>query len=73
MYGAGKANLLRAKGLWAHEVTISNLSGLSIALFTHGLGWRTEELEVFLSDVRKDMKNSRIHSYWPMWVAIYCL
>ena len=70
MYSAGKANLLRDKGLWAHEVTISNLSGLSIALFTHGLGWRIEELEVFLADVRKDMKNSRIHSYWPMWVSL---
>ncbi|KAN0088992.1 S-adenosyl-L-methionine-dependent methyltransferase [Hyaloscypha variabilis] len=56
-------------GLWAHEVTISNLSGLSIALFTHGLGWRIEELEVFLADVRKDMKNSRIHSYWPIYIV----
>lgn len=53
-------------GLWAHEVTVSNLSGLSIALFTHGLGWSVEELEVFLADVRKDLKNSKIHSYMPM-------
>lgn len=66
MYDAVKANILRNKGLWAHEATTSNLSGLSIALFTHGLGWSTEELEVFLADVRKDMRNSKIHSYWPM-------
>ncbi|KAH8764093.1 TAM domain methyltransferase, partial [Hyaloscypha sp. PMI_1271] len=53
-------------GLWAHEVTASSLSGLSIAIFTHGLGWSAEELEVFLVEVRKDLKNSKIHSYWPM-------
>ncbi|RDW65158.1 hypothetical protein BP5796_09850 [Coleophoma crateriformis] len=55
-------------GLWAHEATISNLTGLSIALFTHGLGWSTEELEVFLAEVRGDIKNSKIHSYWPIYV-----
>jgi hypothetical protein len=58
-------------GLWAHEVTMSNLSGLSIALFTHGLGWSVEELEVFLADVRKDLKNSKIHSYMPMSALPY--
>jgi hypothetical protein len=58
-------------GLWAHEVTMSNLSGLSIALFTHGLGWSVEELEVFLADVRKDLKNSKIHSYMAMSALPY--
>jgi hypothetical protein len=53
-------------GLWSHEATTSNLNGMSIALFTRGLNWSAEETEVFLVDVRKDMKNSRIHSYWPM-------
>ena len=60
------ADILRTKGLWAHEATTSSLSGLSIARFTHGLGWSAEELEVFLVEVRKDLKNSKIHSYWPM-------
>jgi hypothetical protein len=32
------ADILRTKGLWAHEATSSSLSGLSIAVFTHGLG-----------------------------------
>jgi hypothetical protein len=60
------ADILRTKDLWAHEATASSLSGLSIAIFTHGLGWSTKELEVFLVEVRKDLKNSKIHSYWPM-------
>lgn len=45
---------------------MSNLSGMTTALYTRGLGWSPEEVEVFLADVRKDMKNPRIHSYWPM-------
>ncbi len=53
-------------GLWTHEATTSNLGGMSVALFTRALGWSAEELEVFLMDVRKDMKDCQIHSYWPM-------
>jgi len=56
-------------GLWSHEATTSNLNGMSIALFTRGLNWSAEEAEVFLVDVRKDMKNSRIHSYWPIYIV----
>lgn len=56
-------------GLWAHEATASSLSGLSIAIFTHGLGWSSDELEVFLANVRKDLRSSRIHSYWSIYVV----
>jgi hypothetical protein len=52
-------------GLWAQEATSSSLAGF-VSIFTHGLGWSTEELEVFLAEVRGDLKNSKIHSYWPM-------
>lgn len=53
-------------GVWGHEVSTMNLTGMSIALFTRGLGWSADEVEVFLAKVRKDMKNPKIHSYWPM-------
>ena len=58
-------------GLWCHESTVNNLSGLSVALFTRILGWSKAELEVFLVEVRKDMKNPRIHAYWPLYVSIF--
>lgn len=58
--------MLIFSGLWAHVATTSNLSGMSTALFTRGLQWTVEEVEVFLAGVRKDMKNPRLHSYWPM-------
>lgn len=69
IYGAEMANsgiFGVSQGLWAHEATASSLSGLSIAIFTHGLGWSSDELEVFLANVRKDLRSSRIHSYWSM-------
>jgi hypothetical protein len=53
-------------GLWANEAVVGVLSGLSTALFTRGLSWTVEEVEVFCVGVRKDMKNPKIHSYWPM-------
>lgn len=42
------------------------LSRLSMAVFTRGLGWSQEELEVFLVEVRKSMKDTKIHGYYPM-------
>lgn len=42
------------------------LSGLSMAVFTRGLGWTQEELEIFLIEVRKSMKDPNVHGYYPM-------
>lgn len=44
------------------------LEGLSMAIFTHALGWSKEEAEVFLVDVRKDIRDTKIHCYWEMYV-----
>jgi hypothetical protein len=52
--------------MWALEDIHGGLQGLSLAFFTRVLKWSVEDLEVFLVDVRKDMKNIRIHSYWSM-------
>ncbi|KAK3985306.1 Phosphoethanolamine N-methyltransferase 1 [Cladorrhinum sp. PSN332] len=53
-------------GMWTEENFCGGIYGLSVALFTRALGWSTEELEVFLVDVRKDLRNRSIHAYWPM-------
>ncbi|ENH70097.1 hypothetical protein FOC1_g10004080 [Fusarium oxysporum f. sp. cubense race 1] len=59
-------------GTWAQQNTLDALAALSLAVFTRpdgqgGLGWSKGEVEVFLTDVRKDIKNVNIHSYWPIW------
>jgi hypothetical protein len=42
------------------------LEGFSLAVFTRVLGWKKEEVETFLVQVRNDMKNPKIHAYLPM-------
>uniref|UniRef100_A0A0D2YEY1 Methyltransferase tdiE n=1 Tax=Fusarium oxysporum (strain Fo5176) TaxID=660025 RepID=A0A0D2YEY1_FUSOF len=56
-------------GLWNYENLGNGASGLSMALFTRALGWTAEEVEVFLVDVRKDMRNHAIHGWWPIYVV----
>lgn len=56
-------------GLWTYENLGQGVSGLSLALFTRGLVWTPEEVEVFLVDVRKDMKNRAVHGWWPIYVV----
>ncbi|EFQ32000.1 methyltransferase domain-containing protein [Colletotrichum graminicola M1.001] len=57
-------------GMWTYEDLGQGLSGLSLALFTRALGWSKEQLEVFLVDVRKDMKDRSIHGWWPIFDII---
>ncbi|PVH70597.1 S-adenosyl-L-methionine-dependent methyltransferase [Cadophora sp. DSE1049] len=56
--------------MWMHENFSTGLAGLSMAVFTRGLGWSQEELEVFLADVRKSMKDPNVHGYYPIY-AVY--
>lgn len=60
-----RANVL---GLWTYENLGNGASGLSLALFTRALGWTQEEVEVFLIEVRKDMRNRAVHGWWPIHV-----
>ncbi|EGU87371.1 hypothetical protein FOXB_02130 [Fusarium oxysporum f. sp. conglutinans Fo5176] len=53
-------------GAWACANIAGGLDGLSLAYFTRGLGWSTEETRVFCAHVRKDLQNPKIHAYWPM-------
>ncbi|KEZ42035.1 hypothetical protein SAPIO_CDS6440 [Scedosporium apiospermum] len=56
-------------GLWTYEDIGKNVDGLSVALFTRGLKWSPEEFEAFLVDVRKQMKDPRIHAYFNIWIV----
>ncbi|KAH6672371.1 S-adenosyl-L-methionine-dependent methyltransferase [Halenospora varia] len=54
-------------GLWTNENLVSGLSGLSMALLTRIQNWSSEAVELFLVDVRKDLNNTRIHAYLPIY------
>jgi hypothetical protein len=53
-------------GVWNNENIAIALESLTIASFTRAHGWSVEEVHVFLSSVRKDLNNPKIHGYWPM-------
>ncbi|KAH6986707.1 hypothetical protein EDB80DRAFT_182461 [Ilyonectria destructans] len=45
------------------------LEGFSMALFACVLGWLRLEVEVFLVNVRKELKDPKIYDYWPIYVV----
>ncbi|KAL3440677.1 S-adenosyl-L-methionine-dependent methyltransferase [Aspergillus insuetus] len=60
---------LKTLGQWNMVNTLDGLYGFSARLLTQVLGMSTEELETLLAKCREDIKNPRIHAYWPIVVA----
>jgi SAM-dependent methyltransferase len=60
-----KDERLKLLGVYELENFLTGLEGMSMRIFTKGLGWSKEELQVFLAGVRKDMRNRRYHGYYP--------
>lgn len=53
-------------GRWTLANIDGGLEGLSMALMTRGGGMAREEVLASLPDVRRDLRDPRIHGYWPM-------
>ena len=52
---------------------LEGLEGLTIAFWVGMLGWKPEEVSVFLAMVRNEWKSKKVHSYWPLYVTLfYC-
>ena len=64
--GLAGRDVWRELGAWAYANIAGGLEGLSLAHFTRGLGWSEEETLTFCAMTRKDLKDLRIHAYWPM-------
>ncbi|CAI4217786.1 unnamed protein product [Parascedosporium putredinis] len=76
---AGFINVVERRFKWPHnhwpkarkyKEIGDGVSGLSLALFTRGLGWTAEDVEIFLAGVRKDMKDVRMHTYYCV-ITVY--
>lgn len=61
-----KDKMLRQSGLFNVIGLLDGLSGLSQRVFTRGLDWTIEEMEVLLMQVRNECKDRKIHTYFPM-------
>lgn len=44
------------------------MEGFTIAPFTRVLGWKKEEVDVFLAQVRKEMVSRKIHGWMKGYV-----
>ena len=61
----------KKKGIWNQENFASGVGAVSLAVFTRpksegGLGWSLEETQVLLANVRNDLRNTKVHSYFRM-------
>jgi SAM-dependent methyltransferase len=56
-------------GAWAYANIAGGLEGLSLAHFTRGLGWSSAQTLAFCALTRRDLKDMRIHAYWPIYVV----
>ncbi|CAM1503213.1 Fc.00g079890.m01.CDS01 [Cosmosporella sp. VM-42] len=56
-------------GAWTFTNLNEGIEGLTLALFTRALKWTKEETMVFCANVRKQLKDPRIHAYLPIIVV----
>lgn len=52
-------------GEWSLENMLAGVEAWYMRPFTGALGWKKEEVQVFMIDVRKDLKDRNIHAYIP--------
>lgn len=53
-------------GLWNLANIDGGLEGLTLALFTRGLGLTAEETAVYCDGARRELRDTSIHAYWPV-------
>ena len=56
-------------GSWTYANVLQGMQGFTMAPFTRALGWSREDVEVFLMDVRKELKSTKNHIYWPIHIV----
>ncbi len=57
---------LRLLGGWEQKNLLNNLEGMVMRLFQKALGQSEEEITVYLSQLRDDLRNRDVHAYWPL-------
>ncbi|KAF5549416.1 hypothetical protein FPHYL_9668 [Fusarium phyllophilum] len=56
-------------GKWSYPNINNGLEGLLLGLFTRFLGWSADEVRVFCSAMRKQLRDRSIHAYIPVYVV----
>ncbi|KAF4911490.1 putative methyltransferase tdiE [Colletotrichum fructicola] len=55
-------------GTWTYDNVTNGLEAMVMAPYTRALEWTRNEVNIFLIDVRKDLKNRHFHAYYPVYV-----
>lgn len=61
-----KGKKQKTMGLWTMTNALEGAPAIGMALLTRTLGMPAEEVELLLMDLRKDIKDRSIHSYFPV-------
>ncbi|KAF7556738.1 hypothetical protein G7Z17_g1251 [Cylindrodendrum hubeiense] len=56
-------------GAWNYQNIVTGLQGFLMAALTRGLGWKAEEVDVLAAEAKRNMRDRRVHAYWPMIVV----
>ena len=56
---------LKELGMWVREDMMEILAAVK-RVFTMGLGWGSEEFDIFLERAREDLRNRRVHGWTDM-------
>lgn len=54
---------LKKQGRFNQLAMFESLQAYTLRLFTNVLGWKNEEAEALIAQVRKELSNPRIHMY----------
>jgi hypothetical protein len=61
-----KGKRMKMIGLWSMQNSLEGASSISMAIMTRILGKSPEKVELEVEEVRKNIRDSSIHSYWPV-------
>ncbi|KAF4982463.1 hypothetical protein FZEAL_1917 [Fusarium zealandicum] len=60
---------LKELGKWNLANFDAGLEGVSLALFTRVLSWSREEVLALCADVRRELRDPKVHGYWKIYVV----
>ncbi|KAI4196717.1 MAG: hypothetical protein LQ350_006363 [Teloschistes chrysophthalmus] len=61
-----KDKFLKTVGSWNLIQIEEGLEAFTLRLFTQVLGWQQEEVQVLLANVRKDLRDPKIHAQFDL-------
>lgn len=64
-----KSKKMKEIGALDYHQFLEGLEGISMHIFTNTAGWKPEEVQVFLVEVRKDLKNRRLQAQHDFYVV----